>query len=109
MKFLSRSEEMILLSILRLRDNAYVVTIQEELKKITGETWALGALFVTLDRMTRKGFVQSRFSKPIPERGGRRKRLYKMTSSAVEALNEVRKLQASMWRDISALSEEDFV
>jgi DNA-binding PadR family transcriptional regulator len=108
MKFLSRSEEMILLAILKLRDNAYVVTIQQELKKMTGKIWALGALFVTLDRMTRKGYVQSRFSKPTAERGGRRKRLYKLTPTAVDALNAVRKLQTSIWSDVSALSKEDF-
>ena len=64
MKFISRSEELILLSILKLRNEAYVVAIREELKKMTGETWALGALFVTLDRMSRKGYVQSWLSEP---------------------------------------------
>jgi DNA-binding PadR family transcriptional regulator len=108
MKFLSRSEELILLAILKLRDNAYVITIQDELKKMTGETWALGALFVTLDRMFRKGYVQSRLSEPTPERGGRRKRLYRMMPTAVDALNEVKKLQTSVWKNVAVLSKKDF-
>jgi len=108
MKFLSRSEEMILLAILKLKDDAYVVSIQEELNRMTGETWALGALFVTLDRMGQKGYVQSRLSKPTKERGGRRKRLYRITPFAVDVLNEVRKLHASIWQNIPALKKEDF-
>ncbi len=108
MKFLSRTEELILLAILKLRDKAYVVSIQEELKRMTGETWAMGALFVTMDRMSRKGYVQSWLSEPTPERGGRRKRLYKLLPAAIDALNEVRKLKTSIWKNIPALSKEKF-
>jgi len=108
MKFLSRSEELILLAILKLRDNAYVVSIREELIEMTGETWAMGALFVTLDRMFRKGYVQSWLSEPTPERGGRRKRMYRILSPAVDALNRVRDLQYSAWENIPDLSREEF-
>lgn len=108
MKFLSRSEELILLAILKLRGTAYVVSIREELIKMTGETWAMGALFVTLDRMFRKGYVQSWLSEPTRERGGRRKRLYKILPPAVEALNRVRNLQHSTWKNIPDLSGEEF-
>jgi len=108
MKFLSRTEELILLAILKLPDKAYVVSIQEELNKMTGETWAIGALFVALDRMSRKGYVRSWLSEPTPERGGRRKRLYKLLPAAIDALNEVRKLKTSIWKNIPALSREKF-
>jgi len=108
MKFLSRSEELILIAIWRLKDNAYVVTIREDLKAMTGETWALGALFVTMERMTRKGYLDSRFSESTPRRGGRVKRLYKLTPTAVDSLNEIRELQASVWQDIPALSPKEF-
>lgn len=107
MKFLSRSEEFILLAILNLHDNAYVVSIREELKKMTGETWAMGALFVTLDRMSRKGYVVSRLSEPTPERGGRRKRLYQLLPSAVDALDKVRNLHNFVWKNIPDLSKKE--
>ena len=107
MKFLSRSEELILLAIWRLKANAYVVTIQQELKAMTGETWALGALFVTLERMTRKGYIDSRFSEATPKRGGRVKRLYRLRPRAVDALNAVRELEASLWRDLPLVKEEE--
>jgi PadR family transcriptional regulator, regulatory protein PadR len=107
MKFLSRSEELILIAIWKLKANAYVVTIRKELAAMTGETWAVGALFVTLDRMTRKGYLDSRFSESTPTRGGRMKRLYRLTSSAVDALNAIRELETSVWRDTPAISKEE--
>ena len=108
MKFLSRSEELILLAILELQDNAYVVSIREVLKKMTGETWAMGALFVTLDRMSQKGYVHSRLSEPKPERGGRRKRIYMLLPEAVRALNRVRDLNRVVWKNVPDLSKEEF-
>lgn len=106
MKFLSRSEELILLAILNLQDNAYVVAVREELKRLTGETWAMGALFVTLDRMSKKGLVQSRLSEPTPERGGRRKRLYQLLPGAVDALKKVRDLNRAVWKNVPDLSNK---
>lgn len=98
-KFLSRVEELILLAIWRLKDNAYAVTIREELKKMTGKEWAFGALFVTLERMAKKDLVRSTVSAPTKERGGRRKRIYRLTLDAVEALKAVHALQQSIWAD----------
>ena len=109
MKFLSRSEEFILMAMLKLRDNAYVITIQKELKVMTDETWSLGALFVTLERMSKKGYIQSHLSKPTSERGGRRKRIYRLMPSAIDALNKARKLHTSIWQNISVLSKKDLI
>lgn len=107
MKFLSRSEELILIAVWRLKANAYVVTIREELRVMTGETWALGALFVSLDRLRRKGHLDSTLSAPTSTRGGRMKRLYRLTPAAVDALNRVRDLQASIWKGIPPMSKEE--
>ena len=107
MKFLSRSEELILLAILELQDDAYVVSIREVLKNMTGETWAMGALFVTLDRMSKKGYVHSRLSDPKPERGGRRKRIYMILPEAVHALNRVRDLNRVVWKNVPDLSKDN--
>ena len=107
MKFLSRVEELVLIAVWRLKANAYVVTIGEELKAMTGKTWAVGALFVTLDRMTRKGYLDTHVSASTAARGGRAKRLYRLTPKAKEALNDVRQLQASVWRDVPDDIEEE--
>lgn len=106
MKFLSRSEEMILLAIYRLEDSAYGVTIREQLKMLSGKTWAYGALFVMLDRLSKKGMLDSYLSEPTGERGGRSKRMYKLTPAALKALEEVKQLQESMWDGIAELSVE---
>jgi len=106
MKYLSRAEEMVLLAIWRLKGNAYAVTIREELKRMTGKTWAFGALFVTLDRMTKKDLLRSHISEPKQERGGRRKRIYRLTLDAVEAMNAVRELEQSMWAAVPDILTE---
>ena len=85
-KLLTRSEEMLLLAVLRLQDNAYAVTIRDQLKTVTGKTWAFGALFVSLDRLVKKGHLASALGEPTAERGGRRKRMYHLTPSGRQAL-----------------------
>lgn len=106
MKLLTRQEEMLLLTIWRLQDNAYGVTIREQLKKITGKTWAFGALFVSLDRLSRKGYLTSYLSDPTPERGGRSKRMYQVTRDGLLALTEIRQIQEAMWQGLPEISLE---
>ena len=63
-KFISRSEEFLLLAVWRLKENAYGVEIRNQIKKATGKTWAYGALFVMLNRLEKKGCLTSHFSDP---------------------------------------------
>ena len=100
MKLLSRSEEFLLLSIWRLHDNAYGVTIREQLRMATVKTWAFGALFVSLDRLVKKGHLTSFLSDPTPERGGRSKRIYKLTEDGLQALVKIKQIEKSMWDDL---------
>ena len=71
MKLLSRTEELLLNCILRLQENAYTFMIREKLKEITGKTWAFGAIFISLDRLEKKGFVESFLGDETPERDAR--------------------------------------
>ena len=103
MKLLSRPEELMMLAVWRLQDNAYAVTIREQLKDVTGETWAFGAIFVTLDRLVKKGYLKSFLSDPTPERGGRSKRIYEFTNEGIDAMKEIRELEKSMWDGIKGL------
>lgn len=100
MKYLTRSEEMLLLATWRLQDNAYGVTIQKQLKEVTGKTWAFGALFVSLDRLVKKGFLTTYLSEPTAKRGGRRKRMYRVTPNGLRALHDIRQLERSLWAGI---------
>ena len=106
MNQLSRPEEQIMLSILKLKENAYCVTIREGVSDITGKDWSFGAIYVPLHRLEKKGMVESFFGDPTPERGGRRKRFYKLTTEGLKALAEVRKIQESMWKGVPDLGVE---
>ena len=83
---LGEFEQLILLAILRLRDDAYGVSIRAELADRTGRNVAPGALYTALDRLESKGLITSRMSDPTPQRGGRAKRHVSVTAAGIEAL-----------------------
>jgi DNA-binding PadR family transcriptional regulator len=100
-KFISRSEEYILLAVMRLRDDAYGVAIRNQLKQVTGETWAFGAVHVMLTRLEKKGLLESSLADPTPQRGGRSKRIYKMTSLGLKTLEQIKAMQDKVWSGLS--------
>lgn len=106
MKFLSRQEELMLLSIWKLDDNAYGVTIRQDVTELTGKYWSIGAVYDVLDRLTRKGLVSTSVGDPVKIRGGKSKRFYRITKSGFKALEEVRSLQRKAWVDIPGPSFE---
>lgn len=83
---LGEFEQLILLAILRLGDDAYGVTIRAELAKRAGRTVAPGALYTALERLEAKGVITSRMGDPTPQRGGRAKRYVTVTAAGVKAL-----------------------
>ena len=83
---LGEFEQLILLAILRLRDDAYGVSIRAELADRTGRNVAPGALYTALDRLESKGLITSRMSDPTPQRGGSAKRHVSVTAAGIEAL-----------------------
>jgi len=99
-QILSRSEEILLLTILRLGDNAYGVSIAKEIGRRTGKPMKLGALWVSLDIAHQKGLVSKRTGDPTPQRGGRRKIFYRLTPEGFEALENARELSRALWRGL---------
>ena len=99
MNILSRSEGIVLLAIWKLKDNAYGVTIRDQVSKDTGIKWTFGAVYKPLKQLARKGFVEKSSSDPVAERGGRAKYLYALTRDGQEALREVRRILKSLWTD----------
>ena len=81
-------ELLVLLAVIRLEENAYGVTIREELEEETSRTLTLGAVYKTLGRLDAKGYVQTRVAPPTRERGGRRKKLYNLTPAGIEAVSK---------------------
>jgi PadR family transcriptional regulator PadR len=96
-KFISRTEEYVLLSVWRLKENAYAVTVRSDLSRTTGKTWAFGALFIILNRLEKKGFLESRLSDPTPKRGGKSKRYYTLSAQGAEILDEVKRVHNAVW------------
>ena len=99
-KFLSRQEELMLLSIWKLDTNAYGVTIRQNVTDLTGKYWSIGAVYDVLDRLTKKGLVSTTAGDPVKARGGKSKRFYNITKSGFKALEEVRSLQHKAWVDL---------
>lgn len=83
---LGEFEQVVLLAILRLDDNAYGVTIRSEIAECTGREPAPGALYTTLDRLEEKGIVRSWLGDATPQRGGRAKRYFALTKAGRTAL-----------------------
>jgi PadR family transcriptional regulator PadR len=103
MKLLSRIEEIILLCIWHLQDNAYGITIKEQVTEATGKKWLLGAIYGPLGRLYKNGYVTTIKSDPIPQRGGRSKVFYELTSEGKKALIEIQQVNSIIWKDIPSL------
>jgi DNA-binding PadR family transcriptional regulator len=78
-------ELLVLLSVLRLGDGAYGVTIREELERETSRTLTLGAVYKTLGRLEGKGLLETSVAPPTRARGGRRKKLYTLSPTGLDA------------------------
>lgn len=83
---LGEFEQVVLLAILRLGENAYGVAIGAEITACTGREAAPGALYTTLERLEDKGLVSSRLGDPTPQRGGRAKRFFALSSNGLAAI-----------------------
>lgn len=108
MKFtqLGEFEELVLLTIGVLQDQAYGVSIKEDLERRTGRRPSIGALHSALSRLEKKGFIKSHLGGATSERGGRRKRFYTMTSAGEGALIKSYQLRTELFRLIPNLSPD---
>ena len=79
-------EMLLMLAVLRLGHDAYGVTLREELENETSRTLTLGTVYKTLGRLEDKGYLRSRTSEPVAERGGRRKKLYDLSPTGLAAV-----------------------
>jgi len=85
---LGEFEQMVLLSLTRLGLDAYGVPIADDIRERTGRDVSLGAVYKTLERLEDKGLVASRVGEPTPERGGRRKKHYRLAAVGQRALRQ---------------------
>ena len=104
MKLLSKAEEMILLAILRLGNNAYGVAIRKKVREGAGKNYTYGTLYGLLDQLVRKEYVTKAKGEPTHERGGRSKTCYTLTAEGIDALKQAMEMQRLVWRGISDLT-----
>ncbi len=95
-------EYTLLLALLRLGDETYGVPIRDEIAARTGRTLSLGALYTTLDRLEGKGFITSRMAEPTAVRGGRRKKMCRLTLAGQQALSTTWVFQQRMTEGLEA-------
>jgi len=98
---LGEFEQLVILAILRLDDNAYGVTIRQTIHECTDRDPAPGALYNTLDRLEDKGLLKSRAGDPTPQRGGRSKRFFSVTPSGVEAVARAQRAYQKLLKNIT--------
>jgi len=104
MRILSRIEEVILIAIWKLKDNAYGVSICDLVSEMTNREWPLGAIYVPLDKLSRKEYVRKTISNPTAIRGGRSKCLYELTPEGKSALKEIQEINNSVWDGVSDIA-----
>jgi PadR family transcriptional regulator PadR len=100
---LGEFEEIVLLTIASLLDDAYSVSICDELKSNTRRTAKLGVVHSVLNRLESKGYVKSSLGESTSERGGKRKRYYHVTNAGKSALLKARDLREQLWSRIPEL------
>ncbi len=104
---LGEFEQVVILAILRLQDQAYGTTIREEIAAHTGRDPSPGTLYTTLDRLESKGLLISRLGDPTPERGGRAKRYFAVTNRAIQAVARAQSSYRSLLNGLDILGDAD--
>ena len=94
---------MVLLSLLRLGEDAYGVPITNEIEKQSGRSVAVGSVYAALERLERKGLITSRWGAPTAERGGRAKKHFSVTASGLKELRQAQKTLINLWKGLPEL------
>jgi PadR family transcriptional regulator PadR len=96
--YLGEFEEVVLLMVAILDGQAYGVTVSQDIEQYTGRAVTFGAVHNTLIRLEEKGFVKSELGGATTERGGRRKRLFKVTALGNRALQDIQEVRSQLWQ-----------
>lgn len=99
MKMITRMEEMILLSVLNLEEDAYLVSIQKYLSELLERKISLTSIHLPLNRLEKYNYLAANLQGATAVRGGRRKKIYHVTETGLEALNEYRIISDKLWND----------
>ena len=101
---LGEFEEVLMLTIAVLDNNAYGVSIKDEMATRLSRSVSIGAMQTALRRLQKKGFLNSSFGEATNVRGGKRKRYFQITSLGKEAIEQARDARNSLWNAIPSNS-----
>ena len=104
-KHLGELEQMVMMAVLQLKDEAYGTSVLKELGERGGRNVSPGALFATIDRLEGKGLVDSSLGDPTPGRGGKRKRFLEVTPAGISALRDARNAWSRMSEGLEEVLE----
>ena len=96
---LTRKEEMILLSILNLKQEAYLIAIVDHLTGITGKNVSVTSVYFPLNRLEKMGIITAEFGEATSVRGGRRKKIYQITEQGFVLLDEYKRISDILWEN----------
>ena|SRR5215203_1774655 len=102
-RFLTDFELMVMLAVLRVRDDAYGVSIAREIEATGGRAVTHAAVYMALDRLCEHALVASRLGDPTPERGGRAKKLFRVTPAGLRAIQRTQRAFVALWKGIPEL------
>ncbi|MFC1564231.1 PadR family transcriptional regulator [candidate division KSB1 bacterium] len=106
MEILTKLEELILLAVWKLKEDAYGVSIYNHLKKVTGQKMSVGSVYFPLDRLVKKRYLKALKGEPTPKRGGMSKRYYLLTEAGLNILNDTKKVNDTMWDGYKVLKDK---
>lgn len=102
---LNETEQLVLLALAHLGDEAYGVTVRREIEERSGRSVSIAAVYASLERLERRGHVEAWLSEPTPERGGRARKHFRVTPAGASALRDARAAMDRMWAGLEELPE----
>lgn len=104
LKELSKLEELVMIAIWRLKDEAYGVNIKRIVGELSDREYFYNTLYTTFDQLTRKGYISKHFGPPTATRGGKRKVFFKFTENGITVLKAAYERQHRIWNNITTES-----
>ena len=101
MTYLTKQEELFMMAIFRLKEPAYLINIRNFLLDHTGKDWAFGSLYITLDKLKKKGLLKTYTGKPRRTQGGKAIQYYSLTDEGLQSLAEAKRIHDIMWEGFS--------
>lgn len=103
MKKISKREEQILIAIWNLKESAYLLAIKNHLSKIMGADWSVGAIHKPLMKLEKEGLVESYMGGATAKRGGRSKKIYRVSKLGIDTLRAIKEEHDALWAKFPAI------